>query len=56
MKLYATLEIPDNLLDDKKKFREVLEVKLKSVCAYFLSEEIIDTIINEHLFSLDMIF
>jgi hypothetical protein len=48
MKLYATLEIPDNLLNDKKKLQEVLRTKLHVVCMLFLQEEMIDNLIEAH--------
>lgn len=42
MELYITLEIPDDNLKDKTKFRKLLKTKLEIVSVYFLLDAIID--------------
>ncbi len=48
MKLYATLEIPDNLLDDREKLKEVIKIKLKDISVYFLDDKILNELIEKY--------
>jgi hypothetical protein len=43
-----TLEIPDEYLKDRTKFRKVLETKLKIAGCYFLLDETIDNFIKTY--------
>ena len=48
MKLYATLEINDSLLDDREKLKEVIKIKLEDISVYFLDDKILDEIIEKY--------
>ena len=48
MKLYATLEIPDNLLNDRKKLKEVIKIKIEDITVYFLDDKILDELIEKY--------